>query len=49
MREPAELEIDEHEAAQQAVVEHEVDVEVVAVDGHPHLAADEAEALAHLE
>ena len=45
----AELEIDQDEGAEQAVVEDEVDVEVVAVDGEALLARDEAEAFAELE
>lgn len=49
MRELAELEINEHEAAEQAVVEDEVDVEVIALERHALLPRDEAEALAQLE
>ena len=49
MRELAELEIDEHEAAEQAVVEDEVDVEVIAREGDALMPRDEAEAFAQLE
>ena len=45
----AELEVNEHEAAQQPVVKHEVDVEVVAVEGDALLPGHEAEALAQLQ
>lgn len=49
MSELTELEVDEDEAAEQAVVEHEVDEEVVTVEGQPLLARHEAEPLAELE
>jgi len=49
VRERAELEIDEHEAAEQAVVEDEVDVEVIALERHALLPRDEAEAFAQLK
>jgi len=49
VRELAELEIHQHEAAQQAVVEDQVDIEVIAVEGEPLLARHEAEALAQLQ
>ena len=45
----AELEVDEDEAAQQPIVENQVDVEVIALEGEPSLSCDEAEALAELE
>src|SRR5690606_35888588 len=45
----AELEVDEDEAAQQPVVEDQVDVEVIALQGEPSLSCDDAEALAELE
>lgn len=38
MRELAELEIDQYEAAQQAVVEDEVDIEMIALDSQSDLA-----------
>ena len=46
VRELAELEVDEDEAAEQPVVEDEVDVEVVALERHPLLPGDEAETFA---
>jgi hypothetical protein len=49
VRELAELEVDQHEAPERAIVEDEVDIEVVALEREPLLARHEAEALAHLE
>ncbi len=49
MRELAELEFDEHEAAEQAVVEDEVNLEVTALERHAPLPSDEADAPEQLE
>lgn len=49
MGELAELEVDQDEAAEQAVVEDEVDEEVIAVEADSLLASHETEALAELE
>jgi hypothetical protein len=49
VRELAQLEIDEDETAEQAVVEDEVDIEVIALESHALLPCNEAEALAELE
>ena len=35
----ADLQIDEHEAAQQSLVEHQVDLEVLILEGEPSLAS----------
>jgi hypothetical protein len=45
----AELQVDQDETAQQTIVEHEVDVEVVAVEGEALLSREEAEPLAEFE
>jgi hypothetical protein len=45
----AELQVDQQETTQQAVVEHEVDEEVVAVERDTLLSCDEAESLAEFE
>ena len=42
----SQLEVDEHETTENAVVEDQVDSIVSVVDGHPVLPADEGEALA---
>ena len=49
VRELAELEIHQHEAAEQAVIEDKVDIEVIAVQRDPLLPRDKAEALAHFK
>ncbi len=49
MTELPELQVDQHEAAQQPVVEHEIDEEVVAVERDALLPRDEAEPLAQFE
>jgi hypothetical protein len=49
VRQLAELEVDEHEAAEQTIVKDEVDVEVVAVDGDSLLPRDKTEPLAELQ
>jgi hypothetical protein len=49
MRELSELEIDEHEAAKEAVVEDHVHVEVVSIEREALLPGNEAEALPQLE
>jgi hypothetical protein len=45
----AELEVDQDEAAQDAVVEDEIDAVVAVVDGDPLLAPDEGETFAQLQ
>src|SRR5207244_3654560 len=49
MRELPQLQVDEDEAAEQPIVEDEVDVEVIALEREPLLSRDEAEAFPHLE
>jgi hypothetical protein len=45
----ADLQLDGDQAPQGSAEEQQIEVEVVAVDGHPLLAGDEGEALADLE
>lgn len=49
LRKPPDLEVDEQEAPQRAVVEHEVDVEMVAVDRDAFLARHEEQVAAQLQ
>jgi hypothetical protein len=49
MRELVQLQVDQHIAAQQAVVEHQVQIVVVAVEREPLLAGFEQEALTQLQ
>src|SRR5207248_6305699 len=49
VNELSELQVHEHERSKQSVVEHEVDVKVIAVERDALLARDEAEALPELE
>lgn len=45
----AQLEVDQHEAAQDAVIENQVDLVMGVVDRHPILPADKREPLAKLQ
>ena len=49
MHEPPGLQVDEHEALEQVVIEDEVDVEIIKLGADVLLAGDERIALAHLE
>jgi hypothetical protein len=49
VRQRTDLEVDQDEAAGQAVVEHQVDEEVLAVERDPLLAGHEGEPLAQLQ
>lgn len=49
VRELAELQIDQHEAAQEPAVGHQIDEEVIALERDAFLPGAEAEALAELE
>jgi hypothetical protein len=49
VHELADLQVHQHETAKEPVVEHQVDIEVIAFEGQALLPRDEAEALAQLQ